>query len=43
MKIYNIYNKNGKLKLSTFDEDKAWVVIDIEAGDTLEFGLEADE
>ena len=36
MKIYNVWTKRGFLKLSTYDEDKAWSALDLNAGDTIE-------
>jgi|JYMV01.1.fsa_nt_gi hypothetical protein len=36
MRIYNIYTKIGHLKLSTFNEDKAWENVDFEKGDTID-------
>ena len=36
MRIYNIYTKDGFLKISTFDEDKAWEILDLNAGDSID-------
>ena len=43
MKIYNVYDKNGKVILSTFDEDKAWKFVNIKSGQYIDIGIDFNE
>jgi hypothetical protein len=42
MKQYTVYNKEGKVLLSTFDEDKAWVFFDPREGHTIDESVDDD-
>jgi len=42
MRIYTIYSKNGNVVLSTFDEDKAWNLVDLDAGESVDISTDDD-
>jgi hypothetical protein len=42
MRIYTIYSSEGKVVLSTFDEDIAWARVDFNVGEYVDTVMEND-